>query len=211
MGLDDARGAVDAANAARPDLVVLLGDYVSRADAITRALVEVLRSLRAPLGVYAVLGNHDYWTDAPAMIRIFDDAGVRMLTNDHAVLTRDGQPLCLAGVDDLMAGSPSLTDALADAPDDAPRLLLCHNPDYLDRMPRDVRVDLALCGHTHGGQVRLPLIGPPALPVGNRRYAEGLVRAPSCPAYVSRGIGMVSIPVRFNCRPELPVITLHSA
>jgi hypothetical protein len=211
MDLDDAREAVDSANTARPDLIVLLGDYISQADAVTGPLVQLFRNLRAPLGVFAVLGNHDYWADAPAVIRSFHDAGVRILTNDHVILNRNGAELCLAGVDDLMAGRPDLAAALRGVPQDMPRLLLCHNPDYLDTMPHDLRVDLALCGHTHGGQVRLPLLGPPILPVDNRDYAEGLVQAPSCPAYISRGIGMVSIPVRFNCRPELPVITLTTS
>jgi hypothetical protein len=210
MSLDEAREIVDLANATSPDLTVLLGDYVSRADAITHSLVEVFRNIRAPLGVFAVLGNHDYWTNAPKVLQLFDAAGVRFLTNEHAIIHRDGQPLCIAGVDDLMAGRPDLATALANVEPNVPRLLLCHNPDYLDRMPRDLRVDLALCAHTHGGQVRLPLLGPPILPVNNRAYAEGLVRAPSCPAYVTRGLGMVSIPVRFNCRPELPLITLRS-
>lgn len=210
MSLDEAREIVTLANTASPDLILLAGDYVSQADAITRALVEVFRSLRAPLGVYAVLGNHDYWANAPAMLDLFAGAGVEFLTNRHVILQRNGRPLCIAGVDDLMAGEPDLAAALDGVDPDTPRLLVCHNPDYLDRMPRDLRVDLALCGHTHGGQVCLPLLGPPVLPVHNRAYAAGLAQAPSCPVYVSRGLGMVSIPVRFNCRPELPLLTLRS-
>lgn len=96
-------------------------------------------------------------------------------------------------------------------PDTAPRVLLAHNPDYAEQMPASPRVDLMLCGHTHGGQIRLPLLGALALPIRHRQYAAGLVHGPQCNVYISRGIGMVGIPIRFNCRPELALITLHRA
>ena len=88
---------------------------------------------------------------------------------------------------------------------------MAHNPDYADQMPASPRLDLMLCGHTHGGQIKLPIIGAPVLPIHNRRYAEGFINAPHCPMYVSRGLGMAALPLRFNCRPELAIITLRGA
>ncbi|MCD4823627.1 MAG: metallophosphoesterase [Phycisphaerae bacterium] len=207
--LDDARDIVNMANALNPDIVVMTGDYVSRAAAITRALVEVIRDLRAKVAKFAVLGNHDYWTNSAAMINLFEETGVKMLTNRSHVLRRKGQPLCFAGVDDLMAGRPDLYRALTGVDKQIPRILLCHNPDFAEMMPKNPRVDMMLCGHTHGGQIKIPLIGPLVLPITHKKYAEGLVQGPRCPVFISRGLGMVKFPVRFNCRPELPLITLR--
>ncbi len=207
--LDDARRIVQMSNDLKQDIVILTGDYVSRAKAISHALVEVLRNLRAKIGKFAVLGNHDYWADAKRMLIALTSTGIVMLTNRHHVLTRRGRRLCLAGVDDLMAGRPDLQAALSGAPEGVPRILLCHNPDYADRMPHSPKVDFMICGHTHGGQVKLPLYGPLVLPIHNRKYAEGFVEGPYCPLFISRGLGMVQYPIRFNCRPELPVFTLR--
>jgi uncharacterized protein len=211
VSLEDARDAVDLANSLEPDVIVLTGDYVSRADAITRALVEVFRNLRAPEGVFAVLGNHDYWIHRDQMIRTIEQAGIDMLVNEHRILRRGRAELCLAGVDDYWSEDPGpdLAAALAGVPESACRILLAHNPDYVEDLTGTPRVDLALSGHTHGGQVNLPLLGPPVLPIRHRKYAAGLVAGPHCPVYVSRGLGMVEVPVRLNCRPELPLLTLR--
>lgn len=211
VSLDDAREAVDLANGLGADLIVLTGDYVSRADAITLALVEVLRNLRAPEGVFAVLGNHDYWTDRANMVRTIEQAGIEVLVNEHRSLRRGPAELCIAGVDDFWSvdPGPDLAAALRDVPESACRVLLAHNPDYVEELTGQPRVDLVLSGHTHGGQVNLPFLGPPKLPIRHRKYAAGLVAGPHCPVYVSRGIGMVEVPVRFRCRPELPLITLR--
>ncbi len=210
--LDDARDIVDRTNDLRPDIVVLTGDFVSRADAISRALVEVLRDLRAERK-FAVLGNHDYWADARTMIASLASAGIPLLTNRNEILTRRAQPLCIAGVDDLWSyhPGPDAAAALAGVPETVPRILLCHNPDYAETLPAPLRVDLMLCGHTHGGQIQLPLLGPLILPITHKKYAEGLVAGPRCPVFISRGLGMVNLPVRFRCRPELPVLTLRRA
>ncbi|MHC4717221.1 MAG: metallophosphoesterase [Planctomycetota bacterium] len=209
--LDHARKAVDLANAASPDLIVLTGDFVSRRAAVTDKLAEALAALQAPLGVFGVLGNHDHWVGAPAVRGMLRAAGVALIDNRRAVLTRKAAPLVIAGVGDLWTDRKDLPGALAGTPADAPRILLCHNPDYADQMPAAPRVDLMLCGHTHGGQVKIPFGSRPRLPVKNLRYGAGLISGPQCPLYVSRGIGMVGIPLRFNCRPELPIITLRKA
>ncbi|MCK5113638.1 MAG: metallophosphoesterase [Phycisphaerae bacterium] len=208
--LDDAREIVNMTNDLRADLIVITGDFVSRADAITPALVEVLRDLRAPMGVYAVIGNHDHWTDAPKMVAMFEAAGIRFLTNKHQILIRNGKPLALGGVDDLMSGNSDVTLAFTGVPNGVPRILLSHNPDYAELMPPGSNVDLMLCGHTHGGQVNIPLVGRLILPIKYPKYAEGLVQGPQCQVFISRGLGMVYIPARFNCRPEIPLITLRA-
>jgi hypothetical protein len=210
IGIDHIRRAVELANDARPDVMALLGDYVSRADAITAEYGKLLGTLRAPLGVFGVLGNHDYWTNVGAVEAMLAGAGVRLLTNRHEILRRDGAPLCLAGVDDLWTGRPDLAAALAAADPSVPRILLCHNPDYAEEIPPTPRVDVMLCGHTHGGQVKIPFGGRPRLPIEHAKYAAGWAAGPHCAVYTSVGLGMVGIPVRFNCRPELTVLSLRS-
>jgi uncharacterized protein len=208
--LDNAREIVNMTNQLHPDLIVLTGDFVSRADSISPALSEVLRDLHAPMGKFAVLGNHEYWTDSPKIIATFEAVGIKFLTNDNHVFTRNGKALVLGGVDDFMEGNPDVLRAFSGIDENVPRILLCHNPDYAEAMPAESNVDLMLCGHTHGGQVKIPLIGPPLVPIDHRKYAEGLVDGPHCPVFVSRGLGMVEIPVRFNCPPEIPLITLRA-
>lgn len=209
--LAHAREIVDMCNDLQPDIIALTGDYVSQAEAITQALVEILRDLRARIGTFAVLGNHDYWTNAHRVVASLNSAGIELLKNRHHILKRKGQKLCIAGVDDLSTNNTDVAKALAGVDPKIARILLCHNPDYAEQLPAKPRVDLMLCGHTHGGQVRLPLIGPPLLPIKHRKYAEGLIAGPRCPVFVSRGLGMVGAAVRFNCRPELPLITLRQA
>lgn len=211
IGKEHIRQAVELANDARPDVIALLGDYVSRTDAITDDYAKLLGKLRAPLGVFGVLGNHDYWTDSRGVEAMLAGAGVRLLTNRHALLRRDGAPLCLAGVDDLWVGSPDLASALGATDPAVPRILLCHNPDYAEQIPPAPRVDVMLCGHTHGGQVKIPFVGRLRLPIRHAKYAAGWARGPNCPVYTSVGLGMVGIPVRFNCRPELAVLSLQGS
>ena len=211
LDLDDVRGVIDTTLAEKPDLVVLTGDYVSRPEAITAEYGKLLATLEAPLGVFAVLGNHDHWTDAPRVTEMLRAAGIRLLANTHVVLRRGTARLCLAGVADLWEDDPSVERALAGVDEGVPRVLLCHNPDYAEAMPARPRVDVVFAGHTHGGQVKIPFGPRPRLPVKHKKYGSGLVEGPHCPVYVSRGIGMVGIPMRFNCRPEIPIITLRGA
>lgn len=209
IGLDYVREVVDKTNAAAPDMIVLTGDYVSRTDAIDDDLADVLSALQAPHGKFAVLGNHDHWTDPAAMRSVLKQADVADLTNRHTILERGCAGLCLAGVDDLWEGRQDLAGALAGVDESVPRILLCHNPDYAEQMPAVPRVDLMLCGHSHGGQFKIPFGPRPRLPIRYAQYAAGLASGPRCPVYTSVGLGMVGIPIRFNCRPELTIITLR--
>ncbi|MBZ9751883.1 metallophosphoesterase [Deinococcus sp. HMF7604] len=224
IGAGSVRAWVDAANAQTPDLVLLGGDQLdSRLDEEPQALLTELARLRAPLGVYGVWGNHDYgsfgryggrhygpartdWSAKRGVLEAaFANAGVTILRNAGRPLRDD---LYVGGVDDLWHGQPDVGTALAGAGERA-TLLVTHNPDLLPALPQEV--GLTLCGHTHGGQVRLPVIGAPMVPSRyGQRYAMGWVEgAHGTPAYVSRGLGLSGIPFRNLCEPEVTVVDLQ--
>jgi predicted MPP superfamily phosphohydrolase len=203
---------VDAVNALAPDVVVITGDLVSRVDrGEPDMIVQTLSRLCARDGVYAVLGNHDWWVDAPLVADALRRAGVTVLQNEHVTLGRGGRPLSLAGVDDVWRRRDDLPAALAGIPSDAATLLLAHEPDFADTVARDPRVVLQLSGHSHGGQVRVPFHGGLHFPPWARKYPMGRYRIADLTLYTNRGIGMVSIPVRLFCRPEITLFTLRPA
>lgn len=204
--------AVGLVRAEKPDLVVLTGDYVHKDSAYTPAGIEPFALLRPPLGLFAVLGNHDHWHDADLTRECLARAGAVDLTNAHALAEKGGETICLAGVGDLWEDEQDLAAALDGVEESALRILLSHNPDYAELMPRTPRVDLMISGHTHGGQIDLPFLGAPVLPSScGQKYRAGLVRGPRCPVFVSRGVGVISPPVRINCPPEVAVLTLVPA
>jgi uncharacterized protein len=197
---------VDAVASERPDLVVVGGDLVESVGTQDVApLLRELRRLRAPLGVYAAWGNHDHgrFGDLGPFAAALSGVGVEVLTN-RGVQVRDD--LYLAGLDDFDAGSPDLDAALRDRADGSACLLVAHNPDALVLVPE--AVDLTLCGHTHGGQIRVPGIGALVTSSGyGQLFVDGWTRAPAL-AYVSRGLGVGLVPVRLNCPAELTVVDL---
>ncbi|MCZ7645026.1 MAG: metallophosphoesterase [Planctomycetota bacterium] len=202
-GLDYVRAAVEAANALEPDLILLGGDYVHRGARFISPCIRELSALRAPLGVYGVLGNHDHWHGAQATRDALKAAGIACLDNQGVWLERGGARLRLGGVGDLWEDRQDLGAALGDARESDAALVLSHNPDFAETVD-DGRVGLVLSGHTHGGQVWLPFLGAPVLPSRyGQKYRAGWVRAPATNVYVSRGLGTISPPVRFGCRPEL--------
>jgi hypothetical protein len=218
----DVRRMVAAANALDPDLIALTGDYVLHSADYVAPVAAALAGLRARVGVVGVLGNHDWWEEGPLSKRALANAGVRMVDNGRVFVTpgrrlsespREG--LCVAGVGDLMTDEQHYDLALGGLPADMPRLLLSHNPDVAEERPfvaSGHRVDLMLSGHTHGGQIRLPLIGSPVtMSRYGQKYARGLVQGPTCPVYVSRGLGMAMLPVRLGSVPEIAVIELRRA
>ena len=207
---DQIRDIVDISNAQNPDIVVLTGDYITKSKTPLGPLVEAFRSLQAKLGKFAVLGNHDYNNSTQAIINHAKSAGIEMMRNEHRFITKQGSPICIAGVEDLWTKRIDASKSLKGVRKNIPTILLCHNPDYAEMLPDDVNIDLMICGHTHGGQVKIPFCDAPVLPIRHKKYAEGLVKGPRCPVFISRGLGMVGIKVRFNCRPELPIITLKS-
>lgn len=212
------RAWVDATLRERPDLVVITGDFVDhRFEGDAEPLLRHLARLRAPLGVFGVWGNHDNaifgfdehgvfradWRERrEGWTRALADAGVRVLLNEGARVRSD---LYLAGIDDERTGRPDLARALAGRRAE-PTLLLSHTPDFLPRVPDSVA--LTLCGHTHGGQVKLPFVGPLVTSSRfGRRFAEGFVRAPAL-GFVSRGLGVSVLPVRLDCPAEVVLLTL---
>lgn len=213
----------------RPDLIAITGDFVTHhPERIGPQLVEVLRAARAPDGVLAVLGNHDHWTDAALVRRFLADAGVTELGNDVRTLRRGGAALHVAGLDDVWEQQHRLERVLDRLPAPAPApagpeapasacVLLVHEPDFADSAAATGRFDLQLSGHSHGGQVSLPLLGPPLLPYLARRYPRGLYRIASSAAtpplvqHTNPGLGAVRPRVRFNCRPEITVLELRRA
>jgi len=211
FGIGFVRSVVDSTNELGADIVALGGDYVYREPKYIEPCIAELAKLRARLGVYAVLGNHDHWESAPRTRAALEKAGIAELDNTGVWLRSSGARLRLCGVDDLWTGTQDLAAALGDCGGDEAAILLSHNPDYAEGI-RDERVRLVLSGHTHGGQVNIPFIGPPVVPSDyGAKYARGLVRAPHTQVYISRGLGTIAPPVRFNCRSEIVVIELARA
>ena len=211
-GLGFIKEVVEKVNSLNPGLVVLTGDYVDHSSKYIVPAVSALCRLKSSNGVLAVLGNHDHWMDAKLTQEVFNRYNVPVITNSHKLIEIKDKAICVAGVGDLMEDSQDLKAAFYGVPADIPRILLSHNPDYAESMPASERVDLVLAGHTHGGQVRMPFsIAPITMSMYGQKYAGGLVRSASGQVYVSRGIGVVGLPVRFNCPPEITIITLTKA
>ncbi|MFN8483371.1 MAG: metallophosphoesterase [Anaerolineae bacterium] len=196
--------------AQRPDVIVLTGDYISHArhaDRYARIAAEGMADLRAPLGVYACLGNHDYEGDPRTIVREFERVGIPMLVNTHRRLAVGGEALWLLGVDSARSGRPDLARALAGVPGDGFKVLLAHEPDFADRVA-PAAVHLQLSGHSHGGQIVVPSVPVRWLPRLGRKYPRGLYRIGDMALYTNRGLGAGVLPLRHNCPPEITVIQL---
>jgi predicted MPP superfamily phosphohydrolase len=157
-----------------------------------------------------VLGNHDYWTDADAVRAALLACGIQNLSNDVFTLSKGGEQLHIAGVDDTWEKHDRLDLVLEKLPPSGAAVLLAHEPDFADRSAETGRFDLQLSGHSHGGQVVLPFFGPPILPHLGRKYPTGLFQVKDMFQYTNRGVGMIAPYVRFNCRPEITVFTLET-
>ena len=201
--------AIDTANTLQPDIVALTGDYISKERRYAAPCAELLGALRPRHGVYAVLGNHDHWTDAALITDLFRAEGITVLVNQGMRFEKNGAAFWLAGVDDTMVGLEDLPLALAGSSEHEFKLLLAHNPIILRKAAR-AGVDLVLSGHTHGGQVSLrserSASGRP-----RRRLLKGLARQGETQIYVTRGLGTVVLPVRFGCPPEVSLLELRCA
>ncbi len=212
------RRQMHAAMSLRPDLILLTGDYVTAGSLRFREdLAALLAILEAPLGVYAVLGNHDCGSYSPQRRKVgpgladrvhevLAETGIVVLRNERAVVARGAGRFQLVGVDDLWSGLCDVERAFAGCDERLPTVTLAHNPDTIELL-RERPTHWVLCGHTHGGQVRVPFFGPLILPVRDRRYDAGLIQVGDQRLYVNRGIGFLE-PVRFNCRPEITLFTL---
>ncbi|HEY0364829.1 MAG TPA: metallophosphoesterase [Pyrinomonadaceae bacterium] len=206
------RTIVERTNQLQPDLIVILGDYMS-SEGWVRHRVEpevfgaVLKDLRAPLGVYSVLGNHDWWYSGMKVRRVLEQNGITVLENEAAQLDAHGTSLWLVGLADLWTRPQRIADTVARIPEGQPLIALTHNPDIFPNVPQ--RVPLVLAGHTHGGQVRFPLIGPviESSAYGDR-WVRGHVFEDNHHLFVTSGIGTSIAPVRFGVPPEIVLLTL---
>jgi hypothetical protein len=203
---------VDLVNAQSPDLVAITGDFITdRVRFVVDELVGALSRLKAVDGVVAVPGNHDYRAGEIGRVRrVMRAAGIRDLSNAIYEVARGGGSLFICGVDDLIFRRARLDRVLAQLPDAGAAVLLAHEPDFVDIAAPTRRFDLQLSGHTHGGQIHLPVIGSPYAPIYGFRYRQGWHDVDGMRLYVNRGVGMVTAPVRFNCRPEITVLNLRS-
>jgi predicted MPP superfamily phosphohydrolase len=208
------RRLVAAANSERPDLVVLLGDYVIQGVLggqfiAPEQAVRELGALRGRLGVYAVLGNHDHWLDAPRVRRSFESAGIQMVDDKAVHLEQPGRGFWLVGIHDIWTGWPDVARLLRQVSSGEPTLAITHNPDIFPALPASV--DLLFAGHTHGGQVRLPLLGAPIVPSSyGQRFARGHVIENGRHLFVTSGVGTSVVPARFGVPPEIALVVIRS-
>jgi predicted MPP superfamily phosphohydrolase len=236
MPLDRIAEIVARTNAQEADAILLLGDYSSRLRWVTREIssdefARTVAGLKAPLGVHAVLGNHDWWDDPitqkqrkgpPAVRRALERVGIPVYENDAVHLGKAGQPFWIAGLGDQIAfrlgkvhgrqqflGVDDLPGTLAEIPDREPIILMAHEPDIFPEVPK--RVSLTVCGHTHGGQVRIAGYSPIVPSAFGNRYAYGHVIEDGRHLIVSGGLGCSRLPVRFGVPPEIVVIDLGEA
>ena len=211
ISLAKLRQIVTTTNNSQPDLILLLGDYVIQGVpgggfVEPQAIAAELRSLRAPLGVYAVLGNHDHWHDAAQISRELNNAGIIMLDNQTRRLAFRGQVFWLMGLGDEWNNKSAVTSVLAQVTDAAPIIAMTHNPDIFVRIP--ARVALTLAGHTHGGQCAFPWFGRPIVPsIYGERFAIGHVYENNHHLFVTPGIGTSILPVRFRVTPEISLLS----
>jgi uncharacterized protein len=202
------RHIVELANSLKPDLVLLAGDYVSQHPRYIAPGIEALGKMKARLGRFAVLGNHDHWESAPEARQALAEVRISLTDNTGFWIDSQGDRLRICGVGDLWTDRQDSRSALGDATPHDAVIMLSHNPDYAETLS-DRRVGLMLSGHTHGGQVVVPGFGAPIVPSRyGQKYLHGLVQGPSCQVFVTRGVGTVSPPVRFLCRPEIVLLTL---
>ncbi|MGH9395533.1 MAG: metallophosphoesterase [Terriglobia bacterium] len=224
--IEEVQRVVDLANRLRPDMVALTGDYVTFSPTYIWPVARALGRLRAPMGAFAVLGNHDFRAGAEEITRALRAQRIRVLRNAHFALRRaagtsktdkpgktikthkTGKTLWLVGVDDTWAASPDLTGALRSVPPRDAKILLCHNPEGIGEASR-MGIDLMLSGHTHGGQVRLPILRSIYRSIPGERFVDGWNQLGETQIYVSRGIGKVVVPLRVACRPEITCLSLR--
>ena len=216
MTLEYLAEIVKMVNEQMPDLVVITGDFVmgyNQAPDVKERLGEmadVLKMLSDRNLTLSVLGNHDYWLSRNSVVKMLEQAGITNLNNAVHTLERGSDKLHIAGVDDVMERQSRMGLVLSQLPEEGCGILLAHEPDYVDISARTGRFDLQLSGHSHGGQVVLPIIGPPILPGLGRKYPSGLYKVKDMYQYTNRGVGMTTPYVRLNCRPEITVFTILS-
>jgi predicted MPP superfamily phosphohydrolase len=209
VSLAEVRRVVELTQSARPDLIALTGDYSTSRRRYIEPCAEALGALDAPAGVWAVLGNHDHYTDAELTTRALTRARINVLNNANTVIRRGPDTLQLAGIDDWGWGQTDWPRALNGLDLARPSILLSHEPEVLDA-PAARGLSLILSGHTHGGQICLPVVGAPIRFVWNLPYLRGLYEREGTKLYVSRGTGTIGLPIRLGARPEIAILKLKN-
>ena len=210
---DKIQRVVGMTTAARPDLILLPGDFVIQGVMGGKfmepeVMASALNGLRARFGVFATLGNHDWWYNGQRVKKSLENAGITVLENDAAMIERDGAAIWVVGIGDKWEGKPDIASALARVGVDAPIIALTHNPDIFPSIP--AKVALTIAGHTHGGQVAFPIIGRPIVPSEfGERYAAGHIVEGSKQLFVTTGVGTSILPVRFRVPPEISLLTIN--
>ena len=205
------RDVIRLVNGEAPDLIAITGDFVTRhADRQADDLVSGLRQLRARDGVVAVLGNHDYWSNAQVISDVLVRGSVRELANKAWTIERGAAQLHIAGVDDIWEEHDQFELALDALPRDGAAVLLAHEPDFAETSAASGRFDLQISGHSHGGQIAAPFVGPVHVPYLSRKYPTDRYQVGNMIQYTNRGVGMIRPYVRFNCRPEITIFHLHA-
>jgi predicted MPP superfamily phosphohydrolase len=208
--------AIPLVNNLHPDLIALAGDFVtspligSRPQAARAAepCSHLLRQMSAPFGLWAIMGNHDDHTDRKYVTGALESVNIRVLANQSEAIERDGARFWLAGVNDVLSRTADLDKTLRRIPPGEPVILQAHEPDFADQASQ-YPIDLQLSGHSHGGQIRLPLLPPLYLPKMAKRYVWGRYRIGPLTLYTTAGIGTIGVPMRLNCPPEITFLTLR--
>jgi predicted MPP superfamily phosphohydrolase len=203
---------VEVVNALGSDLIAITGDFVSsKVDQLAPDLIRALTQLESRDGVFAVLGNHDHYTDREKIREILEISGIVELRNKVHPIERDSEFIYIAGIDDQMTGHDQLNKVIDVLPEnEVPVILLAHAPDFADTSSKSGKFDLQLSGHTHGGQIRLPFFGPLYLPRLGRKYPSGEYKVGNMVLYTNRGLGTSWFKLRYNCPPEIAVFEFHS-
>jgi len=197
-------------NSENPDLVAITGDFVTlgRIEPYADDLIKGLSRIQAHDAVVAVLGNHDHWSNTEQIRDVLRNANIKELPNEHITIERNSAILVIAGLDDVWEEQDDLEKLVANLPSDLPAVLLVHEPDIADETSQTGLFGLQISGHSHGGQIRLPIIGAPYLPKLGQKYPMGRYQVGNMVQYTNRGIGMTDIPIRINCRPEISIFRL---
>ena len=212
FSIDRVRGLVEKANGLKPDLILLGGDYVHGGSRYIKPCMDELKNLKAPSGVFGVRGNHDHWDGADLSKNAMIEAGIKLIENSSECVIVNDRKIRLVGVGDLWEGSQQISGPLSEASDTDFVILVSHNPDYAEKISKYYdKIDLMLSGHTHGGQVSVFGLYSPLIPSAyGQKYRSGMVQCGNMKLLISNGVGCVSPPVRFFCRPDIISITLKT-
>jgi len=208
MPLMSAEKIIHKTNTLQKDVVVCTGDYILERNGTAQidTAWPHLMKLRANSGVYSVLGNHDHWGNTDRSLYWLEKSG-QNIRHKAVPIIKGEERIWIGGAGDYMEDDLGIDEAFQHVPDSECKILLSHNPDSADTDYKS-RIDLMISGHTHGGQVIIPFVGAPILPVKNKLYSSGFIRTEETNLYISRGLGWAMFPVRFNCLPEISVLKL---